>query len=162
MVYKIFAWRDSYFAITDKQMILFAGSVIPRVASVPISKVTSWHLRDSFAGNLFGYTSLVFKLGDDDRVVRTIGHIRFSAVPRVKEALSATPREAADAEAFGKWTVGGPRRRVRLVIAVLLICLLVALAVAAATVPRIRAQLSNETEIIALIPILIVVITPKN
>lgn len=162
LVYKFFAWRVSYFVMTDRQMILISGRLVRRYASVPISKVTSWYLRESFRGRRVGYKSLVFRLGDNSRVVRTIGYIPSNAVETLKEALSSRPREAADEQAFKNWDTGGLRRRVRLVIAVFLIFLLVVLAVAAATVPRIRIQLNNQAEIIALIPILIVLITPKN
>jgi hypothetical protein len=162
LVYKFSAWFESYFVITERQMILVAGLYARRFASVPISKVTGWYVRESFVGHFLGYYSLVFKLGDDHQVVRTIGYLPGPAVGRIEEALSSAPREAADEEAFKKWTTGGPRRRVRFVIAVLLVFLLIVLGLAAATVPRIRAELSNETEIIALIPILIVLVTPKN
>jgi hypothetical protein len=112
---------------------------------------------------MFGYKSLVFKSGDDDQVVRTIGYVPLAAVDGIGQALSSIPREAGDAEAFKKWTAGGRGlRRVRLIIAVLLICLLVVLAVVAANVPSIRTELGNEKEIIALIPILIALITPKK
>lgn len=162
-LYQIAAWSVSFFIITDRQMILVAGLLVPRLASVPTSKVTSWYLRESFRGPIFGYKSLVFKSGDNDQVVRTIGYVPLDAVEGIRQALSSIPREAGDAEAFKKWTAEGRGlRRVRLIIAVLLICLLVVLAVLAANVPSIRTQLGNEKEIIALIPILIVLITPKK
>jgi hypothetical protein len=162
LAYKAGAWAVSYFVITDRQMILVAGLGARRYASVPISKVTSWYLRESFEGRILGYKSLVFKADNDDRVVRTIGYVPSPAVEEIAGALSSIPQEAGDEEAFRSWTSGGMRRRVRLIIAVLLVFLLIVLAVAAALVPRIRTELSNEAEIIALIPILIVLITPKN
>lgn len=162
LIYKVRDWFVSYFVMTDRQMILISGLLARRFASVPISKMASWYLRESFRGRRVGYKSLVFKLDDNDRVVRTVGYIPSYALETLEEALSSTPREAADEEAFKNWDTGGLRRRVRLVTAVLLICLLVVLAVAAVTVPRIRDQLNNEAQIIALIPILIVLITPKN
>jgi uncharacterized membrane protein YdbT with pleckstrin-like domain len=162
LVYKIMAWTVSYFVITDRQLIFIAGTLARRVASVPISHVTSWYVRESLAGRFMGYRSLVFKQGNGGGVVRTIGYIPVIEIEYIKEVLPSYARTAGDEEAFQKWAVGGLRRRVRLIIAALLICLLVALALAAATVPRIRTELSNEAEIIALIPILIVLITPKN
>ena len=161
--YQIAAWSASYFVITDRQMILVAGLLVPRLASVPTSKVTSWYLRESVRGPMFGYKSLVFKSGDKDQVVNTIGFVPSAAVEGIGQALSSIPQEAGDAEAFKKWAAGGRGlRRVRLIIAVLLICLLVVLAVAAARVPSIKTELENEKEIIALIPILIALITPKK
>jgi len=162
LAYKVFAWSVSYLVITDRQIILIAGLLVRRVASVRISQVTSWYLRESLGGAALGYKSLVFKAGGDDGVVRTIGYVPGIALEDIEEALPSDARSAGDEEAFKQWTVGGLRRRVRLIIAVLLTCVLFALAVAAATVPRIRADLSNEAEIIALLPILIVLITPKN
>jgi hypothetical protein len=162
LIYKVRTWSVSYFVMTDRQMILNPGLLARRFASVPISKIASWYLRESFRGRRVGYKALVFKLSDNDRVVRTIGYIPSDAIETLEGALSSIPREADDEEAFKNWDTGGLRRRVRLVIAVLLTCLLFVLAVGAATVPRIRDQLNNEAEIIVLIPILIVLITPKN
>jgi hypothetical protein len=162
LVYKFMAWAVSYFVITDRQLILMVGTLARRVAAVPIGQVTNWYLRQSLGGRLLGYRSLVFKQGNASGVVRTIGYIPDIAIEGIEEALPSYARTAGDEEAFQKWSAGGLRRRVRLIIAVLLICLLAALALAAATVPRIRTELSNEAEIIALIPILIVLITPKN
>jgi len=162
-LYQIAAWYVSLFIITDRQMIFVAGLLVPRLASVPTCKVTSWYLRESFSGPMFGYKSLVFKSGDDDQVARTIGFVPLTAVEGIRQALSSIPREAGDAEAFKKWTAGGRGlRRVRLIIAVLLICLLVVLIVAAANVTSIQTWLDKEKEIIALIPILIALITPKR
>jgi hypothetical protein len=159
---KTFAWLVSYLVITDRQLILIAGRMVLRFASVRISEVTSWYLRESFGGSMLGYRSLVVKVGDQDGVVRTIGYVPRTVVEYIEEALPSDARYAGDEEAFKKWNAGGLRRRVRLVIAVLLICLLVVLAVAAAISPRIRTELSNETEIIALLPILIALIAPKS
>jgi len=161
LIYKGFAWFLSYFVITDSRITLIAGPVLLRFASVRTSTVTSWYWRDSFAGRLMGHTSLVFKVGKDG-VVRTVGHLPSMVVQIIEEALPPAAREAADEEAFRKWTAGGPRRRVRFIISFLLICLLIALAVAAAVNPRIRTELGNETEIIALLPVLVVLVTPKN
>lgn len=161
--YKILSWSLSYLVITDRQIILVAGQLVSsRVASVRISQVTNWYLRESSGGRALGYLSLVLKVGDDDGVVRTVGHVPGIAVGSIEEALPSDARYAGDEEAFKQWNAGGLRRRVRLVIAVLLFCLLVVLAVTAAINPRIRTELSNETEIIALLPILIALITPKN
>jgi hypothetical protein len=162
MTYKIVAWISSYLVITDKQILVIAGLPVLRFASVRISQVTSWYLRESFGGNALGYKTLVVREGDHDGIVRIIGHVPGKAVGSLEEALPSAARYAGDEEAFKQWNAGGMRRHVRLVIAILLICLLVVLAVAAVISPRIRTELSNETEIIALLPILIVLITPKN
>jgi hypothetical protein len=164
LMYRIAAWQTSYLAITDRQILLIAGQPILRFrfASVRINQVTSWYLRESFGGNWLGYKSLVVKVGDHDGVARTIGHVPGIVVESIEEALPSDARYAGDEEAFNLWNAGGLRRRVRLVIAVLLTCLLVVLAVAAAINSRIRTELSNQTEIIALLPILITLITPKS
>jgi hypothetical protein len=161
LVYKVIAWIISRFVITNSRMTLISGALVLRYASVRISTVTSWYWRDSLGGRMLGYRSLVFKVGDDG-VLRTVGYVPFIAFESIEKALPSAAQMAGDEEAFNKWSVGGPRRRVRLIIAILLTCLLVALAVAAAINPRIRTELTNETEIIALLPVLIVLITPKN
>lgn len=161
LLYKILAWTLSYFVITNSRITLIAGRFLVRYASVPISTLKSWYWRDSAAGRIMGYKSLVFKPGDDG-AVRTVGYLPSIAVKSIEEKLPPAARKAGDEEAFRRWTVGGPRRRVRLIIAVLLTCLLVVLAVTAAVNPRIRTELTNETEIIALLPVLIVLVTPKS
>jgi uncharacterized membrane protein YdbT with pleckstrin-like domain len=161
--FKIYTWFASCLIVTSERIILAVTLLSVRFATLRIEKLTSWYLRSSVAGRMLGYTSLVVVLDGDDPMVRTITHIPFTALDRVAQALDSVPREEGDTEAFEYWTnKGGPRRSVRLGIAVILICLTVALALTAATVPSIRAELGNETEIIALLPIVIAFITPKT
>jgi hypothetical protein len=162
LVYKVLAWVLSFLVITDRQIIVTAGLLVLRFASVRISQVTSWYLRESLGGRALGYKFLVFKVGDGGGVVRTIGYVPSIAVGDIEEALPSDARNAGDEEAFKQWAAGSLRRRVRLVIAGLLICLLIALGVTAAINPRVRTGLNNEAEIIALLPILIILITPKS
>lgn len=82
LVYKVFSWTVSCFVITDRQMILIASTLVRRFASVPISKVTNWYLRESFGGRMLGYTSLAFESSDDGRV-RTIGYVPGHAVETI-------------------------------------------------------------------------------
>jgi len=164
LVYKVLAWWSSHLFITDKRLILRTGLFVRRTASVHISTVTNWSLRDSFGGLLFGYKSLVFRSDSDYKAVRTIERIWPTAARSIEEALPSEARNAYDEETFKEWAPGG-LRRFRLIVAVLLFSLLVILGVAAATVPRMRTDLGSQAEIIALLSIVITVITlitPKN
>jgi hypothetical protein len=167
LVLKVVAWSTSYLVITDKRLILTARLRVRRSASVYISKVTSWYLRDSFGGLLlrdWGYKSLVFQSETYDKTVRTIGWIPLAATKSIEAIFPSTARSEADEEAFKEWAPGGLRRRLRSTVAVLLIFSLVVLAVAVAQHPHIRTQLSNQADVIALlsgvIPIVIVLIAP--
>lgn len=164
MVYKTFAWATSRLVITDRRLILTRDRIVHRCASVQISKVTSWFLRDSLGGLLFGYKSLVFRVDSDYKAVRTIERITPAAVRSIEEVLPSAARNAYDEGAFKAWAPGG-LRRFRLTVAVLLFILLVILGVAAAMVPRIQATLDKQAVIFGLLSIVITVITlitPKS
>ena len=69
-----------------------------------------------------------------------------------------------DEEAFKEWATGGLVRRLRLVVAVVLVCSIIIAAVVVSSHPHIRAELSDQSDVIALlsgiIPIVIALISP--
>lgn len=159
---KMITWSRSYFVITSKRIILTTGRRVHPSTSMDISKVTSWSLRDSSAGQLLGYKSLVVQSGGDNKTVRTIARIPGTMLECIEEALPFAARNEDDEEVFKEWAPGGLRHRLRLIVSVLLFCLLVALAVAAAKYPRFRTELHDQAEIIALLSVVLLLVTPKS
>lgn len=170
LVGKINTWATSYLVITNKRIILTTGQELHPSTSIDISKVTSWSLRNSSASRFHGdrynslirYYSLVVQLGGDDKMVRTIARIPGTIVKCIEEVLPSAARIEDDEEVFKEWAPSGLRHRLRLIASVLLFCLLAALAVAAAKYPRIRTELHDQADIIALLSVVLVLVTPKS
>jgi hypothetical protein len=168
LAFKVSAWWRSYLVITDKRLIFIAGGLlVRRSASVHISKVTSWYLRDSLGGLLlrnWGYKTLVFKSDSYSKSVRTIGWIPLTTIKSIEAVLPSTARSEGDEEAFKEWAPGGLRRRLRSAAAVVLIFSLIILSAVVAEHPHIRSELGNQSDVIALLssvtPIVITLITP--
>jgi membrane protein YdbS with pleckstrin-like domain len=167
LLYKICVWLESDLVVTDKRLIVTTGILVRRSASVNISKVTSWGFRDSLGGLLLrerGYKSLVLQLEGYDKGGRTIGWIPLAAAREIGANLPSDAWNAVDEEAFRRWSPGGLRRRLRLMIAVLLVCSMAVLALTVANHPRLRAELNDQSDVIALlsgvVPVIITLITP--
>jgi hypothetical protein len=166
LLYKFFAWWESSLVVTDKQLILHAGRSVRLSSSVYISKVTGWNVQESPVGLSLGYKSLVLQIdGYNKEEVRTIGWIPSAAIKEIGKRLPSAARNEGGEEAFKEWAPSGlPPRRLRLIVALLLSCSMVILAVAVANHPHIRADLSDQSDVIALlsgiIPVVITLIIP--
>jgi hypothetical protein len=168
LMYRMYTWLESKLVVTDKRILVTtAGLLVRRSGSVSISKVTSWGFRDSFGGLLLrerGYKSLVLQSDGHGKGARTIGWIPLDASRRIGTALPSDAWNGMDEEAFKEWAPGGLVRRLRLVAAVALVCSIIIAAVVVASHPHIQAELSDQSDVIALfsgiIPIIIALITP--
>lgn len=143
LTYKVLAWQQSYFIVTDKRLILTSGMSRRRPASVPIHKVTSWSLRDSSYALQLGYKSLVFT-SDDDKAERTITYIPLTAARSIEAALPSAARKADDEDVYMAWAPARQRlrRRLPLIMRVFIISSLAALAAVIFKFPHSRAIIS--------------------
>jgi Bacterial PH domain len=166
LLYKVYVWLRSSLVVTDKQLILTGGAHVRSTSSIYISKVTGWDVQDSPVGLVLGYKSLVLQIeGYNKEGVRTIGWIPLCAIRKIENILPSTARSGVGEKAFKEWAPSGlPPRRLRLIVALLLSCSMVILAVAVGNHPHIRADLSDQSDVIALlsgiIPVVITLVIP--
>jgi uncharacterized protein YjbI with pentapeptide repeats len=79
-VWKIIAWRSSYFVITPNRLMLVAGVFNRQIAMMPLAKATDIRLERSRLGWAFGYGEFVIESAGQDQA---LSHVPF--VPHPEE-----------------------------------------------------------------------------
>jgi uncharacterized membrane protein YdbT with pleckstrin-like domain len=74
---RVAAWKATYFTVTDMRMILVSGSVVRKVAMMPLAKVTDMSFQRSALGRLLGYGEFIVESADQKQPLRSINFLPY-------------------------------------------------------------------------------------
>jgi uncharacterized membrane protein YdbT with pleckstrin-like domain len=72
LMWKVFAWSDEYFLVTEHRVMLITGILNRRVAMIPLGKVTDIALERSALGRVLGYGEFVMESAGQDQAMRNV------------------------------------------------------------------------------------------
>jgi membrane protein YdbS with pleckstrin-like domain len=75
LTWRVLEWREDWFVVTDRRLLLRTGLVTRRVAMMPLIKVTDMSYARPPAGRLFGYGEIVIESAGQDQALRRITHL---------------------------------------------------------------------------------------
>lgn len=76
-LYRVAARQATYFAVTDKRMILVSGLVVRKVAMMPLAKVTDMSFQRSAMGRVFGYGEFIVESAGRDQALRSVNFVPY-------------------------------------------------------------------------------------
>jgi membrane protein YdbS with pleckstrin-like domain len=68
-------WREDWFVVTDRRLLVRSGLLTRRVSMMPLSKVTDLSFARPPVGRLLGYGEIVIESAGQDQVLRRIRHL---------------------------------------------------------------------------------------
>jgi hypothetical protein len=71
------AWAKAFMVISDRRLIFIRGTVVRKVAAMPLSMIDDVRLARSLSGRLLGYGTLVLELNGPDRPSRKIKYMPY-------------------------------------------------------------------------------------
>ena len=72
---RVLEWREDWFVVTDRRLLLRTGLVTRRVAMMPLLKVTDMSYARPPAGRVLGYGEIVIESAGQDQALRRITHL---------------------------------------------------------------------------------------
>jgi membrane protein YdbS with pleckstrin-like domain len=75
LVWRLLQWREEWFVVTDRRLLLRSGIVTRRVAMMPLIKVTDMSYSRPPVGRLLGYGQIVIESAGNDQALRRIRHL---------------------------------------------------------------------------------------
>jgi membrane protein YdbS with pleckstrin-like domain len=75
LTWRALEWREDWFVVTDRRLLMRTGLVTRRIAMMPLLKVTDMSYARSPLGRLLGYGELVLESAGQDQALRTITHL---------------------------------------------------------------------------------------
>lgn len=75
LVWRLLEWREEWFVVTDRRLLLRAGLLTRRVAMMPLVKVTDMSYSRPLVGRLLGYGEIVIESAGHDQALRRIRHL---------------------------------------------------------------------------------------
>ncbi len=75
LTWRVLEWREDWFVVTDRRLLLRTGLVTRRVAMMPLIKVTDMSYARPPAGRVFGYGEIVIESAGQDQALRRITHL---------------------------------------------------------------------------------------
>ena len=76
-LYRLAARQVTYFAVTDRRMILVSGLVVRKVAMMPLAKVTDMSFQRSAMGRVFGYGEFIIESADQRQALRSVNFLPY-------------------------------------------------------------------------------------
>lgn len=74
-VWQVLEWRNDWFVVTDRRLLLRSGILSRRVAMMPLIKVTDMSYSRPMLGRVFGYGEIVIESAGHDQALRRIRHL---------------------------------------------------------------------------------------
>jgi membrane protein YdbS with pleckstrin-like domain len=68
-------WREDWFVVTDRRLLVRSGLITRRVSMMPLIKVTDLSFARPPVGRLLGYGEFVIESAGQDQVLRRIRHV---------------------------------------------------------------------------------------
>ena len=75
LTWRVLEWREDWFVVTDRRLLMRSGLVTRRVAMMPLIKVTDMSYSRPPAGRLLGYGEIVIESAGHDQALRRIRHL---------------------------------------------------------------------------------------
>lgn len=75
LTWKVLEWREDWFVVTDRRLLLRTGLVTRRVAMMPLLKVTDMSYARPPLGRLLGYGQIVIESAGREQALRTVRHL---------------------------------------------------------------------------------------
>lgn len=75
LVWRLLEWREEWFVVTDRRLLLRSGLLTRRVAMMPLIKVTDMSYSRPLAGRFLGYGQIVIESAGHDQALRLIRHL---------------------------------------------------------------------------------------
>jgi membrane protein YdbS with pleckstrin-like domain len=75
LVWRLLQWREEWFVVTDRRLLLRSGIITRRVAMMPLIKVTDMSYSRPPVGRLLGYGQIVIESAGNDQALRRIRHL---------------------------------------------------------------------------------------
>jgi membrane protein YdbS with pleckstrin-like domain len=77
LVWRVLQWREDWFVVTDRRLLMRTGLVTRTVAMMPLIKVTDMSYARPPIGRLFGYGEIVIESAGQDQALRRITHLPY-------------------------------------------------------------------------------------
>ncbi|MGC0423581.1 PH domain-containing protein [Embleya sp. AB8] len=71
----VLAWRNDYFIVTDKRIVLATGLLARRVDMLPLAVVTDMSYRRTPGGRILGHGTFVMESADQDQPLKEVGFV---------------------------------------------------------------------------------------
>ena len=75
LVWRALEWREDWFVVTDRRLLVRSGLLTRRVSMMPLIKVTDLSFARSPIGRMLGYGEIVIESAGQDQVLRRIRHL---------------------------------------------------------------------------------------
>ncbi len=75
LAWRVLEWREDWFVVTDRRLLVRTGLVTRKVAMMPLIKVTDMSYSRPPLGRLLGYGELVLESAGRDQALRRITHL---------------------------------------------------------------------------------------
>jgi len=75
LTWRLLDWREDWFVVTDRRLLLRSGLVTRQVAMMPLIKVTDMSYARPPLGRLLGYGQIVIESAGHDQALRRITHL---------------------------------------------------------------------------------------
>ena len=75
LVWCALQWREDWFVVTDRRLLIRSGLLTRRVSMMPLSKVTDLSFSRPPIGRLLGYGEIVIESAGQDQVLRRIRYL---------------------------------------------------------------------------------------
>jgi membrane protein YdbS with pleckstrin-like domain len=75
LVWKLLEWREDWFVVTDRRLLLRSGLITRRIGMMPLMKVTDMSYSRPPVGRILGYGEIVLESAGQDQALRTVKHL---------------------------------------------------------------------------------------
>jgi membrane protein YdbS with pleckstrin-like domain len=75
LTWRTLEWREDWFVVTDRRLLVRTGLVTRKVAMMPLMKVTDMSYDRPPVGRLLGYGEIVIESAGQDQALRRIRHL---------------------------------------------------------------------------------------
>lgn len=75
LVWRALQWREDWFVVTDRRLLVRSGLITRRISMMPLIKVTDLSFARPPVGRLLGYGEIVIESAGQDQALRRIQHL---------------------------------------------------------------------------------------
>jgi membrane protein YdbS with pleckstrin-like domain len=75
LTWRVLEWRNDWFVVTDRRLLLRTGIITRKVAMMPLIKVTDMSYSRPLVGRVLGYGEIVIESAGHDQALRRIRHL---------------------------------------------------------------------------------------
>jgi membrane protein YdbS with pleckstrin-like domain len=75
LVWKLLEWREDWFVVTDRRLLLRSGLITRRIGMMPLMKVTDMSYSRPPVGRVLGYGEIVLESAGQDQALRKVTYL---------------------------------------------------------------------------------------